>query len=85
MDEQSAQYDWARVPLATGEVGVMVTPEQRGNLSLPPDFRELLAHELRLGTMVVVSSDSLETGGFDRKIQIVEPASAASTENDGVR
>lgn len=85
MDGQSARYDWARVPLTPGEVGVMVTPEQRGNLSLPPDFRELLAHELRLGTMVVVSSDSLETGGFDRTIQIVEPANAGITENDRVQ
>ncbi|RYD21500.1 MAG: L,D-transpeptidase, partial [Spirochaetia bacterium] len=82
MEEESDRYDWVRVPLADDEESVAVTSEERNNLSLPSDFRALLARELRPGTMVVVSSDSLENGGFDRRIQIVEPANRESTDSD---
>jgi hypothetical protein len=82
MNDQSDRYDWLRVPLVSSEGSVTVTAEDRENLSLPSEFREVLSHELRLGTMVIISADSLDTGGFDRSIRIVEPETADSKLND---
>lgn len=66
-------FHWLQLsfPTAAGGQRLDVTPQERERLQLPEDFRQSLATQLRPGTTVVVTPDTLQTGGTGEQLTVI--------------
>jgi hypothetical protein len=69
----AAGYHWLRLPLpgqaptATSEL----TPVERARVHLPEPFRKLVANALQPGTTLLVTRDSLLSGGTGKRLTVI--------------
>ena len=66
-------YRWMKLPMP-GETlpgPVEVTPDERARLTVPEDIRQAMAGVVTPGTTVVITPDTLRTGGTGKKMTVM--------------
>lgn len=72
-------FHWLRLPLpglTPAQAGEM-TPEERARLHLPEAFRAVLAAALRPGTTVLITRESIRSGGTAKRLTVLTSDSEA--------
>ncbi|MFD2498458.1 hypothetical protein ACFSTI_05840 [Rhizorhabdus histidinilytica] len=66
-------YRWMKLPMPGEALNapVEVTPDERARLTVPEDIRVAMAAVVAPGTTVVVTPDTLQTGGAGKKMTVM--------------
>lgn len=66
-------YKWMKLPMPGEALNapVEVTPDERARLTVPEDIRVAMAAVVAPGTTVVVTPDTLQTGGAGKKMTVM--------------
>jgi hypothetical protein len=74
---QGQDFKWLQLPLPgqSWQGQRLLTPEERGRLRMPQDFRVALDAELQPGTTLVVTNDSMQASGGGKPMTVIEATS----------
>ena len=66
-------YRWMKLPMPGETLAgpVEVTPDERARLTVPEDIRKAMAGVVTPGTTVVVTPDTLRSGGAGKKMTVM--------------
>lgn len=70
---EGGNYRWMKLPMPGESLGgpVEVTPDERARLTVPEDIRLAMAAVVAPGTTVVVTLDTLQSGGAGKKMTVM--------------